>query len=128
MSLLMKILRWIIFFPVICVVISIVQTLAVLAGEAGPWWLWVPFYLLFGNLLSLGAVGYTTLICPKPKFGCFVVLGLFVVLELFAWFSFNFESALVVILRLNIDMVIIGVLLGQAVTNGAALQGSKKES
>lgn len=123
----MKILRWIIFFPIIFVVIAVVQTLAVMAGEAGPWWFWVPFYLFFGNVLSLGAVGYTTLICPAPKFGCFVALGAFVVLELFAWFGFDFESALVVILRFNIDMVIIGVLLGQAITNGDALKGTKKE-
>ena len=121
----MKILRWLVFAPVILVVISVVQTLAVLAGEAGPWWLWIPFYLFFGNFISLAAVGATTLICPKPKFGCFVALGIFVVLELFAWFSFDFQSALVVILRFNIDMVIIGVLLGQAVTNGTALQSSK---
>lgn len=124
----MKIFRWIIFFPVIFLVISIVQTLAILAGEAGPWWFWLPFYLFFGNLLSLGAVGSATLICPEPKFGCFVVLGSFVVLELITWFSFDFESALVVILRFGIDNVIIGALLAQAMTNGTALQSSKSSN
>lgn len=104
--------RWILFFPALLLVTATVQAIGGILGELGPWWIWFFVYASFGWYASAAAVFKTSLICPKPKIGSLMFLGLFIVAELIGFTKgIADRSALENIIRGGIDIGIIGALV-----------------
>ena len=59
-----------------------VQTIGGIVGQQGPWWIWFFVYAVFGWAASTWAVFTASRICPNPKIGSYMFLGLFIVAEL----------------------------------------------
>jgi hypothetical protein len=103
--------RWISFFPVLLIVTAIVQAIGGLVGEQGPWWIWFFVYAGFGWYVSAWVVFMASRICPNPKIGSYMFLGLFVVTELIGFTKgFSARPALENIIRGGIDVGVIGAL------------------
>ena len=113
----MTLLRWLVFLPALLFVTALVQVIGGMAGEAGPWWLWVPLYMMFGWTLSTMAIYITALICPKLKFGAWMFFGIFIVLEPIALLKgFTLRSAAENIIRVGNDFSILGGLLTASIS------------
>jgi hypothetical protein len=113
----MILLRWLIFFPILGLVVGIVQMIGGIVGEQGPWWIWFFVYSFFGWGLSALAVFKASRICPKPNVGSYMFLGLFIVAEFIGYTKgFSTRPALENIIRGGIDVGIVGALLGSAAT------------
>jgi hypothetical protein len=111
----MLILRWIFFFPALLLVTVAVQTIGGIVGEQEPWWIWFFVYATFGWGASAWAVFMASRICPNPKIGSYMFLGLFITAELIAYAKgFNTRSALENIIRGGIDVGVIGALVASA--------------
>ena len=107
--------KWILFAPVTLIAMGLVQAIAVTVGESGPWWIWFFVYASFGWLASSAIVYSCACICPNKKAGSYMLLGVFIVAELFYLGKSGFGStALEIILRAGVDVGIIGELLAAA--------------
>ena len=96
-------------------VTALLQGIGGIAGERGPWWIWFFVYSSFGWALTGLAVFKTTEICPKPKIGSYMFLGLFIVTEALAFFNgFSSRSGLENIIRGGIDFSITAALVASA--------------
>ena len=103
------ILRWILYIPVIVIVTALVQTLTAYISSF-PWWIALAIwtFLGIGPAICGGSVFASGLICPNRKFGNFLFLGLFTVLEIFAFTSeFGINTAIQNILRFSSDFYIV---------------------
>ena len=108
----MLILRWILFLPALLLVTAVVQLIGGVVGEQGPWWIWFFVYASFGWYASAAVVFKTSLICPKPKIGSLMFLGVFIVAELIGYSKgFSTRPALENIIRGGIDLGVIGALV-----------------
>ena len=103
------ILRWILYIPIIVIVTGLVQTLTAYISNF-PWWIALAIwtFLGIGPAICGGSVFASGLICPNRKFGNFLFLGLFTVLEIFAFTSeFGLNTAIQNILRFSSDFYIV---------------------
>ena len=101
--------RWIVYIPVIIIVTVLVQTLTAYISNF-PWWIALAIwtFLGIGPAICGGSIFASGLICPNRKFGNFLFLGLFTVLEIFAFTSlFGINTAIQNILRLSSDFYIV---------------------
>lgn len=116
-QLFMNAFRWIVFFPVLMLVTATVQTIGGILGEQGPWWIWFFVYAGFGWGASTWVVFMASRICPNPKIGSYMFLGLFIVAELIGFAKgFSARPALENIIRGGIDVGVIGALVASANT------------
>ena len=101
--------RWILYIPVIIIVTGLLQTLTAYISNF-PWWIALAIwtFLGIGPAICGGSVFASGLICPNRKFGNFLFLGLFTVLEIFAFTSeFGINTAIQNILRFSCDFYIV---------------------
>ncbi len=103
--------RWIVYIPLILIVISLLKTLTLgfLANLA--WWIALLIWTIFGigPAVCLGSIYLTGWVCPNQKFGNLLFLGLFLVTEIFSFYAeFGISTALENILRFFSDFYIVG--------------------
>ena len=101
--------RWILYIPVIIIVTGLLQTLTAYISNF-PWWIALAIwtFLGIGPAICGGSVFASGLICPNRKFGNFLFLGLFTVLEIFAFASeFGINTVIQNILRFSCDFYIV---------------------
>ena len=111
----MVFLRWVFFFPALLLVTAAVQTIGGIVGEQGPWWIWFFVYAAFGWGASAWVVFMASRICPNPKIGSYMFLGLFIVAELIGYTKgFTARPALENIIRGGINIGVIGALIASA--------------
>ena len=115
-------IRWIVFLPVLMFSTAVMQAIGGYAGEAGPWWIVMPLYMLIGWTATLYVTYQSAQICPNLKIGGWMFFGIFTVLEIFAFFSgFTDRPAAENIIRLGNDSsILMGVLY-------AALEQDRKK-
>tara|TARA_B100000242_G_scaffold132843_1_gene94371 strand:- start:55 stop:459 length:405 start_codon:yes stop_codon:yes gene_type:complete len=104
-------IRWLIYIPLILLVISLLKTLTINILGNLVWWLALIIWSVgaIGPGICFGSVFATGLICPNPKFGNLFFLGLFLVTELFSFYAeFGISTALENILRFFSDFYIVG--------------------
>lgn len=117
------IVRWVIFLPTLLAITAVMQAIGGIAGEAGPWWLWVPLYIIVGWSLTYVSTYQVARICPNLKIGGWMFFGIFSVLELVAFLSgFTGRPAAENIIRFGNDMAILS-----GVFAGAIIQSEETE-
>ena len=95
---------------------AIMQAIGGYAGEAGPWWLWVPLYMIVGWSVTYGITYSVAKMCPNLKIGGWMFFGLFAVLELVAFLSgFATRPAAENIIRAGNDLAILSGVLAAGV-------------
>ena len=102
-------LRWILYIPVILIVLGLVHMLTAYISNF-PWWIALPIWTFLGIGPSIvgGIVFASGLICPNRKFGNFLFLGLFAFFEIIAFSSeFGINTAIQNILRFSCDFYIV---------------------
>ena len=120
----MTVLRWILFLPALILVSTVTQMIGGFAGEAGPWWIWGPLYMLVGWSITAFATYQFARICPNPKIGGWMFLGLFVVLEPLAFLGgFTDRPAAENIIRLGNDASILSGVLMAGLSFGSQAEG-----
>ena len=98
--------------PALILVSTVTQMIGGFAGEAGPWWIWVPLYMFVGWTITAFVTYQVARICPKPKIGGWMFFGFFVILEPIAFLSgFTDRPAAENIIRLGNDASILGGVL-----------------
>jgi len=106
---LLWIIRWILYIPIILLVISLLKILILGIIANLQWWIAIPLwsFLGIGPMLCGGSVFASGLICPNKKFGNFLFLGLFLIGEISSFYSeFGISTALENILRFGSDFYI----------------------
>ena len=105
------IIRWIVYIPLILIVISLLKTLTLDILGNLVWWIALAIWSVFGigAVICFGSVYLTGWICPNQKFGNLLFLGIFLIPELFSFYAeFGISTALENILRFLSDFYIIG--------------------
>ena len=93
------------------------QAIGGVAGEAGPWWLWVPLYMIVGWTVTSYVTYSVARMCPNLKIGGWMFFGLFVVLEVVAFLSgFIDRPAAENIIRAGNDLAILYGVFAAAVS------------
>ena len=78
------------------------------------WWRAIPLWA-FTSVFAFFGVILTGLICPNRKYGNFVFLGIFLILEIYDFYNeIRITTALEMILRFFADATIIGGFIGAA--------------
>ena len=78
------------------------------------WWRAIPLWA-FTSVFAFFGVILTGLICPNRKYGNFVFLGIFLILEIYDFYNeIRITTALEMILRIFADATIIGGFIGAA--------------
>ena len=78
------------------------------------WWRAIPLWA-FTSVFAFLEVVLTGLICPNRKYGNFVFLGIFLILEIYDFYNeIRITTALEMILRIFADATIIGGFIGAA--------------
>jgi len=78
------------------------------------WWRAIPLWA-FTSVFAFFGVILTGLICPNRKYGNFVFLGIFLILEIYDFYNeIRITTALQMILRIFADATIIGGFIGAA--------------
>tara|TARA_Y100000766_G_C18550080_1_gene432526 strand:+ start:225 stop:623 length:399 start_codon:yes stop_codon:yes gene_type:complete len=109
------IIRWIIFLPAQALIFDVWQLIVEIVSS-WVWWFAIPSWIMFGPFLIAGTVGSIARICPNPKIGNFLLLGIFLVGE-----GTNFYEEIFMLNRLEIfirswaDLCIIVVLVAAAI-------------
>ena len=109
------IIRWIIFLPAQALIFDVWQLIVEIVSS-WVWWFAIPSWIMFGLFLIAGTVGGIALICPNPKIGNFLFLGIFLIGE-----GTNFYEEIFMLNRLEIfirswaDLCIIVVLVAAAI-------------
>ena len=113
----MTILRWIVFLPCLIITTALMQFFGGIAGEAGPWWIWVPLYMFFGWTITYYLTARVAYVCPNTKVGGLMFLGFFIVLEPIAFIStFGDSTAAANIIRFGNDLsILMGILASMAI-------------
>ncbi len=113
------IIRWVIYIPTIVIVLSLLKMLVLGVFGNLPWWVAIPVWSFLGIgpfLVTLSIYG-SGLICPNRKFGNFMFLGLFSIIEIPSFYmEFGISTALENILRFISIFYIFGGFLAAAST------------
>ena len=100
--------------PCLLAVTAVMQAIGSTAGAAGPWWIWVPAYMMLGWSITVWATYAASLICPNLRIGGWMFFGLFVCLEPVAFLMvFTKSEAAENIIRFGNDLaILLGLFYG----------------
>ena len=112
----MIVIRWIAFLPTAAAFVAIAQFITTNIAESAVWWASIPLVLFFGVLIAGATYIPCGVMCPTPKIGSTIFLGLFILLELIALFgSVSQMTWLVLIIRLYTDILVVLGAVGSAI-------------
>ena len=103
--------RWIIFLPAQALILDVWQFIVEIVSS-WVWWFAIPSWIMFGPFFIAGTVGGIALICPNPKIGNFLFLGIFLIGEGTNFYEEIFMlTGLEIFIRSWADICIISILV-----------------